>query len=287
MVGNILDQEVENGTMKLLRDADRSLWFANSHIISQEYNGFRQQQIDALGSLDNWHNSDVVIDLRGQKLTEAIFENGALSIINNNGEADLFMCPPQVLSAFKNSLLDQKKIYVGNGVEGNMPNAGLQVQKYLSQFGFIDLEFDKFLASSNRFKTLTSTATNKKAPTAPVADGTAPSALATDATNTLFDGDQAGSYLYAVSAVNRYGESQLTSLTIAALAVTTGKSVDLKFTASTDASGFIIYRSKKDSTDGKFYPVIKISASELAAGYDGAAAGLARDKNRTIAGCVS
>ena len=38
--------------------------------------------------------------------------------------------------------------------------SGLKVQKYLSQFGFIDLEFDKFLAQSNRHKTITSPATS-------------------------------------------------------------------------------------------------------------------------------
>lgn len=286
MVGDLLDKEIKNGTMKILRDADRSLWFANSHIISQEFNGYRQQQIDALGGIDSWHKSDVVIDLRGQKLNETIFENGALSIINNNGEGDLFMCPPQVLSAFKNSLLDQKKIYIGNGTEGNMPNAGLQVQKYLSQFGFIDLEFDKFLAQSNRFKTLTSTATSKKAPLKPVADATTPAQMATDTNNILFADDQAGTYTYAVSAINRYGESQLTALGTAPIAVTTGQSIDLKFTAaSDDAAGFIVYRSKKGDISGKLYPILRVSAKELNDGYDGGVAGIIRDKNRNIAGC--
>lgn len=289
MVGNIMDQEIKNGTMKLLRDADRSLWFANSHIVSQEFNGFRQQQIDAFGNnaqgVADWEKSEVCIDLRGGALTEKIFENGALSIITNNGEGNLFMCPPQVLSAFKNTILDQKRIYVGNANEGNMPNAGLQVQKYLSQFGFIDLEFDKFLANTNRYKTLSSTATSAKAPTAPVADVSTPSAAVTDASNTLFADDQAGSYLYAVSAINKYGESALTDLTASgALALTTGKSVDLKFAASTGAAGYIIYRSKKDDASGQLYPIMKISAAELTAGYNGASAGLVRDKNQTIAG---
>lgn len=285
MVGDLMNQEIKNGTMKILRDADRSLWFANSHIVSQEFNGYRQQQIDSLGGVNSWSNSDVVIDLRGQKLDEATFENGALSIINNNGEADLFMCPPQVLSAFKNSLLDQKKIYIGNNTEGNMPNAGLQVQKYLSQFGFIDLEFDKFLAQSNRHKTITSPATSKKAPSKPTLDNADSAKMAVDKNNTLFAGDQAGSYSYAVSAINRYGESQLVALGSAPIAVTTAQSVDLKFTASDDASGFIIYRSKKDDKSGKFYPIFKISIKELTDGYDGGAAGVVRDKNRSIAGC--
>ena len=285
MVGNIIDKEIKNGTMKLLRDVDRSLWFANSHIISQEFNGFRQQQIDAMGGMSDWNASGSVIDLRGAKLTETILENGSLNIINNNGEGDLFICPPQVLSAFRTLFLDQKKIYVGNGIEGNTPNAGLQVQKYLSQFGFVDLEFDKFMAQTNRYKTLASTATNSKAPSAPTADGSAPAAAVTEAANLLFGGDQEGSYYYAVAAVNRYGESALTALGSSAIATQSGKSVDLKFTSgSTAGNGYTIYRTKKGEATN-FYPIMKISNKELTDGYDGASgAGLVRDKNRTIAG---
>lgn len=284
MVGNLIDSEVKNGTMKLLRDADAALWFANSNIIRQEFNGFKQQQIDALGGVKSWENNEVVIDLRGKKLTEEVLENGALNIITNHGEGNLFMCPPQVLSSFKNSLLDQKKIYVGNDNQGNMPNAGLQVQKYLSQFGFIDLEFDKFLAQSNKYKSLTSPATSKNAPQKPTADGTEAAKMAEDKGNMLFADDQAGSYNYAVSAINRYGESQLTALGEAAIAVTTDQSVDLKFTASDDTAGFVVYRTKKDQTD-TYYPIMKISVKELTDGYDGAEAGSVRDKNRTIPGC--
>lgn len=284
MVGNIVQKEIQNGTMKLLRDVDRALWFANSNIISQEFNGYRQQQIDSLDGLNSWDNSDVVIDLRGKRLTEDVLENGALSIITNNGEGNLFVCPPQVLSSFKNGLLDQKKIYIGNGVEGNMPNAGLQVQKYLSQFGFIDLEFDKFMAVSNRTKTLSAPATSLKAPKAPTADPTTPVAAVADAGSKF--ADSLGSYKYAVSAINRYGESQLTALGSAAIAAAADKSIDLKFTASSDSpAGYVIYRTKANDLSGVFYPIFKVSAKEVAAGYDGAAEGLVRDKNRSLPGC--
>lgn len=285
VVGNLIDQEIKNGTLKLLRDVDRALWFANSNICRQEFNGYREQQIEAIGTHADWNNSDAVIDLRGQSLTETILENGALNIITNNGEGNLLMCPPQVLSAFKNSLLDQKKIYVGTSEQNPTVASGLQTQKYLSQFGFIDLEFDKFLAHTNRYKTITASATSAKAPSAPVADGTTPAAAVTDASNLMFADEQSGSYSYAVSAINKYGESQLVALGSSAIAVVTGKSVDLKFTSgSNDTAGFIIYRSKADDTTGKLYPIIKISVSDLTAGYDGAAAGLVRDKNYTIAG---
>lgn len=286
MVGNLIETEIKNGTMKLLRDADRALWNADSSVIPQNFNGFRKQQIDAMGGETTWLESTCVIDLRGGKLNEEIFENGALSILQANGEANLFMCPPAVISAFKKNLLDQKRIYVGSTDQNVNPTSGLQVQKYLSQFGFVDLDFDKFLSETVNFKTLTSAASSSKAPTKPVADGTAPSKMATDATNTLFADDQAGSYKYAVSAISRAGESQLTDLALsgAAVAVTTGQSIDLKFTAG-DANtvGYKIYRTKKNATD-KYYCIATISAAQLAAGVNGAAAGSFRDKNTKIAG---
>lgn len=285
MVGNIMETEVKNGTMKILRDADRALWHADSSVIPQEFNGYKAQQIKAMGSEKAWMDSDCVIDLRGGKLDEAILEQGALNILTNNGEGNLFMCPPQVLSAFKKTILDQKKIYVGSTDQNVNPTTGLQVQKYLSQFGFIDLDFDKFLAETNQFKTLTSAASSKNAPTKPTADATAPAAAATDAANLLFGGDQAGSYKYAVSAISRAGESMLTDLSTAAIAVTSGKSVDLKFTAGdANTEGFKIYRSKKDDTSGKYYPIARISTSALVAGVNGGAAGVFRDLNTKIAG---
>jgi hypothetical protein len=284
MVGNLIESEVKNGTMKILRDADQALWTADSDVIPQEFNGYKKQQIKALGGEASWMASDVVMDLHGGELTEAIFENGALAVLQNQGEANLFMCPPKVISAFKKNLLDQKRIYVGATDQNVEPTAGLQVQKYLSQFGFIDLDFDKFLSETINFKTLTSPASSAKAPVKPIADPTTPSAAVTDATNTLFGGDQAGAYKYAVSAITRAGESQLTDLSAAAISVTTGQSVDLKFTAG-DANtvGYKIYRTKKGETD-KYFCIARISAAQLAEGVNGAAAGLFRDKNYKIAG---
>jgi hypothetical protein len=283
MVGNLIETEVKNGTLKILRDADRALWNADSDVIPQEFNGYKKQQIKAMGSEAAWIDSDCVIDLHGGELTEAVFENGALNILQNNGEGNLFMCPPKVISAFKKNLLDQKRIYVGATDQNVNPTAGLQVQKYLSQFGFVDLDFDKFLAETIQFKTLASAASSAKAPVKPIAGGT-PAAAVTDAANTLFGGDQAGAYKYAVSAITRAGESQLTDLSSAAISVASGQSVDLNFTAG-DANtvGYKIYRSKKGETTN-YYCIARISAAQLAAGVNGAAAGYFRDKNYKIAG---
>ena len=284
MIGNLIEAEVKNGTMKILRDADRALWNADSDIIPQEFNGFKKQQIKAMSNEALWQESDCVIDLRGGELTEAVMEKGSLNILQNNGEGNLFMCPPKVISSFKKNLLDQKRIYVGSTDQNVNPTSGLQVTKYLSQFGFIDLDFDKFLAETIQTKTLVSPASSAKAPVKPIADTSTPAAAVADTANTLFGGDQAGAYKYAVSAITRAGESQLTDLSSAAISVASGQSVDLKFTAGDSHTvGYKIYRTKKGETTN-YYCIARISASQLSVGVNGASAGCFRDKNYKIAG---
>ena len=111
MVGNLVETEVKNGTLKILRDADRALWDADSDIIPQEFNGYKKQQIKAMGGEATWIGSDCVIDLQGGELTEDIFENGALNILQNHGEGNLFMCPPKVISAFKKKPFRPKNVF--------------------------------------------------------------------------------------------------------------------------------------------------------------------------------
>ena len=88
------------------------------------------------------------------------------------------MCPPKVISSIKKNLLDQKRIYVGSTDQNVSPTSGLQVTKYLSQLGFIDLDFDKFLAETIQTKTLVSPASSAKAPVKPIADTSTPAAAA-------------------------------------------------------------------------------------------------------------
>lgn len=290
-VGDMMQKEISNGTMKLLRDANKALYFADSNIIPSEFNGFRAQQVNSIGGVDLWQKSDSVIDLRGGTLTEELMEQAQLSILNHNGEGNLFMGPPSVFSSFKNSLLPNKQFYqqVGQSPEFQ---AGLAVNKYLGQYGPIDLDFDKFMTNNLLPKTTASIASSAKAPAAPTADATTPVATATDALSqfTNFNGD----YLYAVAAINRYGISPITVLNAAGAPITVAatQSVDLKFAAgggTSSPTGYVIYRSKKGAVlttvaDVKFYPLFNVSVAQKANGYDNGAAGLVRDRNRFIPG---
>jgi hypothetical protein len=291
-IGSIVQQEIKNGTLFLLRKADRALMYGDSNIIPQEFNGFLAQHKKAWNNYNDYMNSEVVIDLRGKTLKEANIEQGALSIISNFGQANLLMAPPVVLSDFV------KNFYEAKFIQPNTPALtagvmGQRVQKFQSQYGEIELGYDIFLNANPPRKT-TDAATHTQAPAVPVADGVAPTATPADAAFTKFNtaGD-AGDYYYAVAAKNRFGESTLLDINAGVLvSVALNDATDLKFTAgggAFPATGFVIYRSKKNPAgtiaQTELYPIFEVSVAELGSGYDGGAAGIIRDRNRFLAAC--
>jgi hypothetical protein len=133
----------------------------------------------------------------------------------------------------------------------------------------------------------TDAATSAKAPLKPTKDGVAPIAVRVD-TDTRFAGSD-GDYFVAVSAVNKSGESPLEFMATTLTSILATQVFDIKFAATAGTyspTGYKIYISKKDETLAytlaPMYPVAAISVAELAAGYDGAAAGLVALKNRIM-----
>src|ERR1035437_1873338 len=61
MIGDVIDREVKNGTLWILRKLDRGLTQANSALIPQEFNGlYAQHYSDEFSSFIDYLNSDVV-----------------------------------------------------------------------------------------------------------------------------------------------------------------------------------------------------------------------------------
>lgn len=296
MVGNVMQQEIKNKTLWLLQKVNKSLAFGDSSIVPQEFNGLYKQHLDGYQNYTSYYNTGVsdgvVVDCRGKSLREADLENGALSIIDNFGEASDLFASPKVLSNFVKKFHGYKLIQpntpaLENGVMGQ------RVKSFMSQYGEIDLNYDKFLKFS-KAKTLSTSASSSKAPNAPTADVTTPKAVTTS-TTTKFSGFN-GDYYYAVSATNKFGESTLTNLATVAgantkLAVAGTEVVDLLFTdggGTFSATGYTIYRTEKSpsaatAAAASFYPLFTITPAQLAAGFDGGAAGYVRDRNCIIA----
>lgn len=290
-VGNLVQRETKNGTLWILRKLDRSIVTSDSDIVPQEVNGLYKQHFDGFGgTLDQYQDSDTVVDLRGKALTEASIEQASLGIIENFGYGDLLVAPPTVLSNFV------KRFHESKLIQPNSPQVtagvmGQRVKTFASQFGDIELMYDKFI-KKNPPRSITATKLSPKAPDAIVPDGATPVAVVTDPLTRFADG--AGDYFWAVSPVNRYGEGALTLMNATAVAVATTESAVLKFAdggGSYPATGYVIYRSLKNAPASpstiKFYPIFQVSTAQLATGYDTVSpvAGIVGDRNRWISNC--
>lgn len=287
MVGDIVKREIENGTLWILRKLDRALFNADSSMVPQEFNGLytQHQSNDVFGSLNSYMASDNVVDLRGATLSEGFIENGANAIIQNFGIGTDLYAPPRVLSDFVKNFYGNKFIPVnGSGITNGV--MGQKVEKFMSQFGEINLNWDIFMNPPVN-KAYNAGATSNLAPGAPTADPTTPiAAVGATVANSKWASTDAGSYFYAVVAINNYGESAVTVLGSATTAIVTNGAVDLKFTPTSganSATAFQVYRSQKGAASAAlstFYPLFKVNLSQVSAGYDGGAAGVVRDLNR-------
>ena len=287
MVGSIMERTIKDGTMWILRTLNQGLYFGNEKIIPEQFNGFlaQQQQSDAWASYDAYMSSEHVVDLRGGHLTEDAIESGANSIVENYGLATQLYGAPAVLSNFVKNFYGNKFIQpntaaLSNGVMGQ------RVQAFDSQFGQIGLNHDVFFKKLPS-KTKNSAATSTKAPKAPEWQTTEATVQASTP-GSKFGAKDVGKVYYAVSALNRFGESQL-AVYGTQVTITAGSAIDLHFqaTESTNAAtAFRVYRTKLGGDqNGEFYPLFEVSTAELTAGYDGAAGGYVRDMNHFLPDC--
>ena len=288
MVGSIMERTIKDGTMWILRTLNQGLYFGNEKLVPEQFNGFlaQQMQSDAWASYDDYMNSEHVVDLRGGVLTEDAIESGANSIVENYGLGTQIYGAPAVLSNFVKNFYGNKMIQpntsaLSNGIMGQ------RVQAFDSQFGQIGLNHDVFFKKQPS-KSAASAATSTKAPATPVWDSSSPATVKPTIAGSKFNSTDAGNVYYAVSAINRFGESKL-AIHSTAVAAVAGCAIDLKFAAgvgTNTATAFRIYRTKVGgSATGEFYPLFEVSVSELTAGYDGASAGVARDMNHFLPDC--
>lgn len=283
-VGNIIEREIKNGTLWILRQLNKSLYFGDESLVPQEFNGFlaQHQKNSGFNDLDEYFNSEVVIDLRGQSLQEADIENAANGIVQNFGLGNQLFAPPKVLSKFVQNFYGNKFIQP-NTQALSAGVMGQRVKEFESQFGNIGLNWDIFF-NKKAPKRYNAGQTSPLAPTTPT--GVTATSVATDSSSKWAASDS-GDYIYAVTATNRYGESGL-AYTGTPATVVAGGSVNVNFTDGgglNPATSYTIYRSNKGATSATaagvmFYPLYTVSKEEQVAGYDGASAGKVRDRNR-------
>lgn len=296
---NMYAREVQNKTIKLMERINVALTTFDSSKVDVEFDGiFRQHMLGlneiAGGStttspevmLDNYFNDPVIVDARGSYLTDDLVEAASHAVVNDRyGMATEIMGSPVIFSEYVKGFHESKRVLVGNGVSGTEgANMGQSVNTITTQFGKIDVNNDIFF-DQRKDIAYNRLATSSKAPAAPTAGATV-IATATD-TKTKFAGFN-GNYFYLVTAKNRYGESSPLVVNTVAQAVLATESVDLQVVAGSGnyaTEAYAVYRTEvnpAERTTAKYYPLFEVSVSELASGYDGAAATKIRDRNRFI-----
>ncbi len=295
-IGPIVQREIKNGTMWILRKVDKAMTSGDAALIPQEFNGLYAQHRNAneYASFGAYMDSAQIIDMRGKHLDQIAIENAAQVVNNFFGVATRLYAPPSVLAGFAQDFYQKQRILLG--ASGNSFVAGGSPKSVSTTLGEIALVHDLFMRKSIPRLT-TEAATSLKAPGTPVAGtgvGGGSGAAVTDA-STKFNlasfqsTNGGGDYKYAVAAINRYGESPLLALNggTAITVASSGQSVGLSFTdggGANPATGYVIYRTTKNdtATTPNYYAIFTVTLAQLSAGYDGGGAGIVWDRNRFL-----
>lgn len=229
---DLIAQETQNGVLWMLSKVERGMFFGDSDIIPQEWNGVIKQITEGGGT---------VVDLRGAALGATDIEGATDVIATNYGVPSKMYANNKVFSDFSKTYYGQQRWNSPNAPAGKV---GTPVTGMSTQAGDVEFTSNVFMKKGTA---PAATASSSKAPNAPtVAVGTPGSS------GSLFVAADAGNYKYMVTAVNQYGESAPTALSSAA-AITAGLTVALTVTdggGTYGATGYKFYRTDKTAAPG-------------------------------------
>ncbi len=234
--GNIIALETQNGVMWILKKLERALFFGNSANIAEEFDGIEKQLLDDTdASLVN------IIDMRDENITEDVVNNCAQLVYQGYGVANKLYAPPKAIASFINTLYPKERYLLPPPVEGRV---GITPRSVATITGDIVLEPDIFLNPPS----IPSSAVGAKAPASPASVSVG--APASDP-QSKFSASDAGTYKWAVTAINRYGESAKTESS--SVAVASGQSVTLTITDGAGTYPTQAYRIWRTNPGGSTY----------------------------------
>lgn len=254
-VGDVVAQQAKEGTMDLLKNVERELYWGHAHftdstgaqtgstadlpVNSIAMSGLLQQILK--GNTDSqfvskdfqgWgaDTTSVVSDLAGASFAQDDIENLAVQILNNFGAPTQFHAEPLVISAFVKQFYPQFRSEPGLAGQ----TVGYDVSKVTTTAGVIDLKPNLFLRPRQAVQ---ASAVNSQCPSI---GGLSIAGTAAGSGSAL----AAGTYHYALTLVNDYGESAPV-LTGSAVTVTAGQNVTVAITGSVPAGVkyFRLYRA--------------------------------------------
>lgn len=266
--GDVIARENQNGILWLMKQLENGLFWGDSSLAPAGQEGV---QFDGLNKMISAENT---IDLAGAQITDTDLNDGAQMLLENFATpTDLFL-PFATLSEFSKEYFPKERVIMPTAGAGYQ--AGLVVNKFQTHGGAVEFNPDLFLQKT---KPLSTTGIGgAKAPTAP----TMAAEVASAANGAQFGKTGAGTYKFAVTACNRFGESVPTAtvdVTLTADDLAKGVTITITNAAAMTVAPeyFNIYRSEKNGT--QLYKVASVPAASVVA----SGATTYTDKNETIA----
>ena len=284
--GNVIAQETIAGTMYLLEQLERHLFTGDSTMTmtnnAAKAEGLEFDGLETLifpGSSANPFSTalaDHVIDLRGAPLTEDNIIDGALTISDAPayGRPTHLFLNPKAHSDLAKSFFPKARYDVFQKQDNGI--AGLTLGGVTTQAGVVALEPDVFIDEGANFPGIGAGATGAAVaaggppglPAVTAVAGAAPPGASQWATGT---GDHdAGTYFWAVQAVNEFGASNV-SIAGTTATVAAGQTVTLTITPATTienpaaARYFNIFRSKRSGLNTDLFYIGRVANGGAAA----------------------
>lgn len=254
--GDAIARENQNGILWLMKQVEHALFWGNSSLAAPGKEGVQFDGLDRLIDAEN------TIDIAGKELTDVNINEGAQMLIENFATPTDLYLPFETLANFSNSYFPKERVIMPTQNAGY--RAGLVVNDFQTIGGSVSFQPDLFLQKTKPLSTSGTGGT--KAPTAPA---TVTAAITTDGTGAQFGKSGAGTYKYAVTACNRFGESVPTYVTtdVALTSADLMKGVTLTITNSAslvvEPEWFNIYRSEADGT--ALFQIMQVPAGAITA----------------------
>lgn len=251
-IGSAVAQETINGTMWLLRQVEKALFYADSDKVPAEFDGlFPQLKRDCPN----------VIDMRGKPMNQDVIEEGGHIVRSgpNYGiPTDLWMSDgafSDLARLFYPTQRSEIPTTAGAGSDGYV---GLVVKGMRTQAGPIRFQPDVFI-EPGRAPIAAGVGDATKRPGAPTIGVAAAGAVGGGEVSQFIASD-AGDYRYRVVAKNRFGLSPLVEVNAAAaITVAAGQKVTFTITdGSPLATAYVIYRTPKNGAIGEAVEMITI-----------------------------
>jgi hypothetical protein len=263
--GNVVALETKNGAKWMLERMEEALFGADSSIISQSFDGLKKQLLvgyaDASTAGDRRPDvsSEHVVDLRGQYLSESVFEEVARILRDNYMFPTHAYMPNSVHTDFNKGFFSKGRYGIPVGADATV---GFVADAVRTSGGVVKLRSVVFLRID---QTAPATADNSLCPTSPVTCVVTTQAVST---SRAFKAAEFGAYVYSVTAIAANGESAPTAGNATATVSGAG-SAEVKIVITRGAqlgndltTGYRVYRTRlEDGIAGVPYLIREVASA--------------------------